>query len=86
MKKIVFIFAVFLITSCGAVVLNDDLYVQISAEAVCSSSMDDTVIYNKYGVTEQQMMDYRDEFSKDEQKRQTIATKILQATAVCLER
>ena len=76
----------FLFSCSQPVVLNDELYIKIAGEAVCSDAVDDTPIYQKYGVTTEQMNAYKQIFSQNEQKRQDIATKILQAAAECISK
>lgn len=74
----------FLFSCSQSVVLNDELYVKIAGEAICSDAVDDTSIYQKYGVTEEQMNAYKQAFSANENGRQEIAKKILNAIAQCL--
>lgn len=85
MKKSIISFSIFLLfLSCGKDILNDDLYIKISAETICSSLDDDTPIYQKYGVTEKEMMDYKEGFVHDETRRLAIAQRILSLSSQCL--
>ena len=75
-----------LLTACSQqIVLNDDLYVKIAGEVICSSTDNEAVIYQKYGVTSAEMEIYKKSFSKDPQHQQAIAKRILQVTMQCYQ-
>jgi hypothetical protein len=86
MPKIFFSLLFLVLTACSSqVVVNDDLYVKIAGEVICSSTDNEAEIYQKYGVTSAEIEAYKTNFSKDPQHQQAIAKRILQVTMQCYQ-
>jgi len=86
MPKIFFSLLFLFLTACSSqVVVNDDLYVKIAGEVICSSTDNEAAIYQKYGVTSAEIETYKTNFSKDPQHQQAIAKRILQVTMQCYQ-
>jgi len=86
MPKIFFSLLFLFLTACSSqVVVNDDLYVKIAGEVICSSTDNEAAIYQKYGVTRADLEAYKQRFSNDLQHQQAIAKRILQVTMQCYQ-